>query len=531
MTKVLAENSVDSGVADQGASRTPTRRTRGLRAARHASLKPSGPIIVAGLKREIPTYEMMSEEGLDIIEEKTNELLQEVGVEFRGDDEALHIWKEAGADVNGVRVRFDKGHIRDIIQKTTPSVINLHGRNPERNTKLGDNNIVFAPAYGSPFVTDIDKGRRYGTLTDFQNIIKLAYMSPWLHHSGGTVCEPVDIPVNKRHLDMVYSHIRYSDMPFMGSVTTRERALDSIEMVRILFGEDYVDKHCVIMGNINMNSPLVYDGAMSGALRAYSAANQCPAVVPFVLSGATGPTTVAAAVAQSLAEVMVGVALGQLVRPGSPAVFGNFISTINLRTGAPSFGTAESVASSYVVGQLARRFNVPLRCSGGFTSSQCVDAQSTNESVNSLNAAILCGAHYILHAAGWLESALTVSYEKFVIDADYLGALHKFVAGVSVLPDQFATEAFEEVGPGNHFFGATHTLEHYESAFYESELFSTQPFEQWVEEGSPDVVKRANAKWKQMLADYEAPALDEGVDEALNEFMDKRKSEMPDTWH
>ena len=223
---------------------------------------------------------------------------------------------------------------------------------------------------------------------------------------------------------MVYAHMRYSDMPFMGSVTTRERALDSIEMARILFGSDYVDNHCVISGNINMNSPLVYDGAMSGALRAYSEANQCPVVVPFVLSGATGPVTLAAAIAQSLAEVMVGVALGQVVRPGSPAVFGNFITTVNLRAGAPTFGTAESVAASYVVGQIARRFNVPLRCSGGFTSSPCVDAHSTNESVNSLNAAILCGSHFVLHAAGWMESALTVSYEKLIIDADYLGSLH-----------------------------------------------------------------------------------------------------------
>lgn len=507
------------------------RRSRGLRAERHSKSKSASPIIIAGLKREIPPYEIMSEEGLDVINEKTEELLQEVGVEFRGDDTALQLWKEAGADVNGVRVRFDRGHVKEIINRSTPSEFTMHGRNPKRNIVLGGDNIIFVPAYGSPFVSDMDQGRRYGTLEDFQNLIKLAYMSPWIHHSGGTVCEPVDIPVNKRHLDMVYSHMRYSDMPFMGSVTTRERALDSVEMARILFGKEYIEKNCVIMGNINMNSPLVYDSAMSGALRAYSEANQCPIVVPFVLSGATGPTTLAAAIAQSLAEVMVGVALGQLVRPGSPAIFGNFITTVNLRTGAPTFGTAESAAGSYVVGQLARRFKVPLRCSGGFTSSLSVDAQSTNESVNSLNAAVMCGAHFIMHAAGWMESALTASYEKFVIDADYLGALHKFVKGISIADDQFATEAFEEVGPGNHFFGATHTMEHYESAFYESELFNSQSYEQWLEEGSPDIVKRANLKWKQMLADYQMPPMDEGVDEHLNEFITKRKNEMPDFWH
>ncbi len=497
---------------------------------RRRNLKPNSPVIHAGLKREIPPYDMMSEEGIELIEDKTEELLQEVGVDFRGDDEALRIWRAAGADIKGQRVRFDRGFLRQLL-KTVPSQFTMHGRNPQRSAKLGGQHIIFAPAYGSPFVSDLDRGRRYGTIEDFQNIVKLAYMSPWLHHSGGTVCEPVELPVNKRHLDMVYAHMRYSDMPFLGSVTTRERALDSIEMARILFGADYVEHHCVISGNINMNSPLIYDGAMSGALRAYAEANQCPIVVPFVLSGATGPVAIAAAVAQSLAEVMVGVALGQLVRPGSPAVFGNFISTVNLRAGAPTFGTPESVAASYVVGQIARRFNVPLRCSGGFTASPCVDAQATNESVNSLNAAILCGAHFILHAAGWMESALTVSYEKLMIDADYLGSLHKFVQGVSLETDQFTTESFEEVGPGGHFFGSTHTLEHYENAFYESELFTVPSYEQWVEEGSTDIARRANAKWKRMLAEYEQPPMDPGINEELQAFMEQRKNEMPDIWH
>ena len=506
----------------------PTVRSRGR--LKRRNIAPKTTVIHAGLKRQIPPYDMMSEEGLELIEDKTDEILQEVGVEFRGDDEALRIWRQAGADVKGQRVRFDRGFLRHLI-KTVPSEFTMHARNPQRSVKLGGDNIVFVPAYGSPFVSDLDKGRRYGTIEDFQNIVKIAYMSPWLHHSGGTVCEPVELPVNKRHMDMVYAHMRYSDMPFMGSVTTRERALDSIEMARILFGSDYVDNHCVISGNINMNSPLVYDGAMSGALRAYSEANQCPVVVPFVLSGATGPVTLAAAIAQSLAEVMVGVALGQVVRPGSPAVFGNFITTVNLRAGAPTFGTAESVAASYVVGQIARRFNVPLRCSGGFTSSPCVDAHSTNESVNSLNAAILCGSHFVLHAAGWMESALTVSYEKLIIDADYLGSLHRFVKGISLEPDQFTTDSFEEVGPGGHFFGAAHTLGHYENAFYESELFTTPAYEQWEEDGSLNIAQRANAKWKQMLADYEMPEMDPGTDEELQAFINRRKSEMPDIWH
>lgn len=513
----------------QASVSTETVPERG-RIRRRSRTGPSAPVIIAGLKREIPTYDIVSEEGLEIIEEKTDQILQEVGVDFRGDDAALEIWKEAGADVKGQRVRFDKGHIRSLL-KTVPNSFVMHGRNPARSARVGRDHLVFVPAYGSPFVSDLDQGRRYGTIKDFENLVKLAYSSPWIHHSGGTVCEPVDQPVNKRHLDMVYAHMNCSDMPFMGSVTTRDRALDSIEMAKILFGEKYTEENCVISGNINMNSPLVYDGAMSGALRAYAEANQCPVVVPFVLSGATGPVTIAGAIAQGLAEVMVGVALGQLVRPGSPAIFGNFTTTVNLRAGSPSFGTAESAAASYVVGQIARRFDVPLRCSGGFTSSQCVDAQSTNESVNSLNAAILCGSHFVLHAAGWMESALTMSYEKFVIDADYLGALHKFVKGVSLDDNQFASGAFAEVGPGNHFFGCEHTLANYENAFYESELFSTMPFEQWEEEGSLDIAQRANQKWKQMLDEYQKPELDPGVDEELRAFIQRRKNEMPDIWH
>ena len=507
-----------------------TRRGRGrIRRRSAVDTKPTLTII-AGLKREIPPYNITTEEGLDIIEEKTDEILQEVGVEFRGDDEALEIWKEAGADVKGHRVRFDKGHIRSLL-KTVPPTFVMHGRNPERSARVGREHIVFVPAYGSPFVSDLDEGRRYGTLKDFENFVKLAYSSPWIHHSGGTVCEPVELPVNKRHLDMVYAHMTYSDMPFLGSVTSRERAQDSVEMARILFGKEFVEENCVITGNVNMNSPLVYDGAMSGALRAYSEANQCPVVVPFVLSGATGPVTIAGSIAQGLAEVMVGVALGQLVRPGSPAIFGNFTTTVNLRAGSPSFGTPESAAASYVVGQIARRFDVPLRCSGGFTSSQTVDAQSTNESVNALNAAVLCGSNFILHAAGWMESAMTMNYEKFIIDCDYLGSLHKFVKGVNLQDGQFTTSSYEEIGFGNHFFGCQHTLEHYENAFYEPELFSTMPFEQWEEEGSLDISQRANQKWKQMLKEYQKPELDPGVDEELKAYIARRKSEMPDIWH
>lgn len=491
----------------------------------------ASPGIITGVSRNIPTYEILSEEGLDLIEQDCASILQEIGIEFRGDPEALRLWRDAGADVKGERVRFEPGLLQSIIARSARPSFMQHARNPKRSVLIGENNVVFAPAYGSPFVHDMEGGRRYGTLVDFENLIKLTYASPWLHHSGGTVCEPVDQPVNKRHLDMVYAHIRYTDKPFMGSVTSPERADDSIDMARILFGQTFVEEHCVIMGNINVNSPLVYDSAMSGSLRAYARANQCPVVVPFVLGGATGPVTMVGALTQSLAEVMAGVALGQLERPGSPAVFGNFVTTVNLKSGSPTFGTPESALGSYAAGQLARRVGIPLRCSGAFTSSKLPDAQAMQESVTSLNAALLCGANFILHAAGWLEAALTIGYEKLVLDADYLGAAHTYLKGLSIDSNARALDAFAEVGPGNHFFGCAHTLANYETAFHECALADTDSFENWSDAGAKDSIQRATESWKETLRSYQAPPMDRAIDEALREFIAKRKQAMPDIWH
>ncbi len=481
--------------------------------------------------RRIPCYDLLSDDGLTAIDAAADELLQEIGIEFRGDEVALGLWREAGADVKDVRVRFPRGLARKIIQATAPRQFTQHARNPARSVEIGGVNTVFAPAYGSPFVRDLDGGRRYGSLDDFRNFVKLAYVSPWLHHSGGTICEPVDIPVNKRHLDMVYAHIRWSDKAFMGSVTAPERAEDSIEMCRILFGQAFVDANCVILGNINVNSPLVYDGVMSGALRAYAAANQAAIVVPFILGGAMGPVTTAGAIAQALAEAMVGVALTQLVRPGAPVICGNFLSSMSLRSGSPTFGTPEPALGSLIVGQLARRLGVPLRCSGAFTNSKIADGQGMQESAVSMQAAILCGANFILHSAGWLEGGLVMGYEKFVQDADFCGALHTYMKGVSLDENQLALDAFREVGPGNHFFGCGHTLRNYETAFWDSELADNNSFEQWRDDGGRDALVRASAKWKAMLHAYEPPPLDAAIDEALQAFIARKKESVPDAWH
>ncbi len=361
--------------------------------------------------------------------------------------------------------------------------------------------------------------------------MRLAYSSPWLHHSGGTVCEPVDVPVNKRHLDMVYAHIRYSDKPFMGSITAEERAEDSIEMARIVFGPGFIDQNCVILGNVNVNSPLVWDGTMTRAARAYARANQAAVIVPFILGGAMGPVTNAGAIAQALAETMVGCALTQLERPGAPVIFGNFLSSMSLRSGAPTFGTPEPAVGSLVVGQLARRLGLPLRGSGSFTTSKLPDGQAMTESVMSMLAAVHCGANFVLHSAGFLDGLLSMSYEKFVMDADFCGALHTYLGGVTVDTNALALDAFHEVGPGTHFFGCAHTMANYETAFWDSELSDNNSFEQWSDDGAENIMTRANRRWKKLLAEYQAPSLDPAVDQALQDFIARRKAAMEDAWH
>ena len=500
------------------AARTAERARKGARVGR--------PYIV----RNIPTYDVLSEENLIRIERAADRILAETGIEFRDDPVALEHWRRAGAEVEGVLVRFPPGMLREVLA-SAPAEFVQHARNPARSVRIGGKSVVFAPAYGSPFVMDLDKGRRFGTLEDFRNFIKLAQASPNFHHSGGTICEPTDIAVNKRHLDMVMAHLTLSDRPFMGSVTAEERAEDSIEMARIVFGRDFVDGNCVILGNVNVNSPLVWDGTMTRSLRAYARACQAAVVVPFILGGAMGPVTNAGAIAQSLAETMAGCALTQLERKGAPVIFGNFLSSMSLRSGSPTFGTPEPAIGSMVIGQLCRRLNLPLRCSGNFTTSKLPDGQAMMEGTMSMLAAVHCGANFILHSAGFLDGLLSMSYEKFMLDADLCGALHSYLDGVKIDDDQLAVEAFAEVGPGNHFFGCSHTMAHYETAFWDSELSDNEPFEKWEAAGAEDAASRANKAWKRRLAEYEAPPMEAGMREELETYVARRKAGMADMWY
>jgi trimethylamine--corrinoid protein Co-methyltransferase len=512
---------------DGQATKARTGRRAGGRERRDPNAGIAGP---AYIRREIPPYEVMGEENLQRIERAADQILAQVGIDIRDDPECLDQFKRAGAKVEGIRVRFEPGHLREIL-KTAPRQFTQYARNPARNVEIGGNNVVFAPAYGSPFVMDLDRGRRYGTLQDFQNFVKLTYACPWLHHSGGTVCEPTDVPVNKRHLDMVLAHLTLSDKAMMGSITAPERAEDSIEMARLVFGRDFVDRNCVILGNVNVNSPLLWDGTMTMAARAYARANQAAVIVPFILGGAMGPVTNAGAIAQSLAETMVGCAITQLERPGSPVIFGNFLSSMSLRSGSPTFGTPEPAVGSLVIGQLARRLGLPLRCAGSFTTSKLPDGQAMQESVASMLSAIHCGANFILHSAGFLDGLLSMSYEKFMLDADFCGALHSYMAGVQVDDNTLALDAFAQVGPGSHFLGCDHTMANYTTAFFDSKIADNDPFETWSENGSLDSAARANKRWKASLVDYQAPPIDVAVLDSLNDFVERKKAGMPDQWY
>jgi trimethylamine--corrinoid protein Co-methyltransferase len=476
----------------------------------------------------------MGPESLSTIEHNADTILEEIGIDFRDDAEALAIWKAAGADVRGERVRFPRGMCRQLVQATAPSSFTQHARNPANSVVIGGKNTVFAPAYGSPFVRDLDNGRRYATIEDFRNFVKLTYMANSLHHSGGTVCEPVDLPVNKRHFDMVYAHMKYSDKPFMGSVTHPDRAQDTVEMSKILFGDNYMDPatgrpKTVVINLINANSPMTFDETMLGAAKVYARANQATIITPFILAGAMSPVTVAGTCAQTLAETLAGMAFVQLVNPGAPVVMGSFASSISMQSGAPTFGTPEPALVLYVMAALARRLGVPFRSGGGLCGSKISDAQAASEAANTLLPTCLAGVNFVLHTAGWLEGGLSMGYEKFIMDVDQAGMMHTLLAGVDMSENGQALDAIREVGPGKHFLGCAHTQANFESAFYRSPITDNNSFEQWEAEGSRDMTARANALWKKQLAEYVAPPMDAAVDEGILDYMNRRKAAFPDS--
>jgi trimethylamine--corrinoid protein Co-methyltransferase len=507
----------------------PKRRRSGGRAARQAARSQASAAVLPYLVQVAAPFEALSEEGLVCIEGNAETILEEVGIDFRGYPSALDRLARAGAAVDGERVRFPRGLCREIITAHAPASFTQQARNPGRALQIGGNASVFAPAYGSPFVHDLEGGRRYATLEDFRNFVKLAYASPAMHSSGGTVCEPMDVPVAHRHLDMIYAHLRYSDKAFMGSVTAPERAQDTIDMAKLVFGDEFVETHCVILNLINAASPMAWDVSMLSVAEVYARHGQATMITPFILAGAMAPVTVAGVAAQTLAEALAGMAFVQLVRPGAPMVFGSFASSLSMQSGAPTFGTPEAAQVIFVMAALARRLGVPFRSGGNLCASKLPDAQAGVESASTLIPTLLAGTHFVLHAAGWLEGGLAMGYEKFIIDADQCALWGRLLAGIDLSENGQAMEAIREVGPGQHFLGAAHTLANFETAFGRSEVSHNDSFEQWREEGSLDAAQRAQALWKQKLEDYVAPAIEASTEDALHAFIARRRREIPDS--
>ncbi len=505
------------------ATRTARRRRRGTSASERGP-EPRAPFI----SRKLNTFNVLSEEGLELIEANADTILRDTGMEFQDDPEILNIFADAGCDVQGTRVRFEPGFCRKTIQATAPAQFTQHARNPENSVQIGGNATVLCPSWGPPFVHDLDQGRRYASHEDFINLVKLHHTLPWLHHSGGVVCEPVDLPANKRHLDMLYGHIRHSDRAFMGAFIGAQRAGHAIDMAKIVFGEEFLAKNAALYCVSNTNAPLVMDSHMSGALKTYARVGQPVACTPWVLTGAMSPCTVAGTLGQILAETMATMTLTQLVNPGAPCLMGTFASTMSMKSGAPTFGSPEAGLMVLAAGQLARRLGVPLHTVGTLSSSKVPDGQSQQEAAWGLIMSLFAGANVVNHATGWLEGGLVTSFEKTMLDHDLCGKIGRFFDGIDLSENAQAMAAISLTGPGQHFLGSEHTQTNFMDALFRPLTPDDNSFEQWKDAGEKDAALRANALWKERLAGYQDPGLDPQIDRALQDYIARRKAEEPD---
>lgn len=481
--------------------------------------------MLPALKRGIPTCDVMDEDQIERIDDASMSILEDVGIVFR-DERALADWKAAGADVRGERVHLDRGLVRELIS-TIPSSWTYRARNPARNLEFGGKHTIFAPMGGAPYIRGLDNERRWATLADLQMLLKLTQMSPALHCTSHHIIEPMDVRVSHRHLDIAYSSIKFSDKMFMGMATTERNAEDVVKMAEIVFGADVLETTPVITGNANCNSPLVWDELMLGAIRAFSSKNQPILCSPFALGGANTPASTAPTVAQLNAEALAGLSYTQVVRKGSPAIYGNFLATVSMKSGAPMAGTPEISLMNFMIGQMARHYKVPWRTSNLLGGAKSFDAQAGYESAMTLNAVLHAGANFVWHSAGWNEGGLQCSVAKFVVDADMCAMGYRMAEGVRWDDFDEAMQAIRDVGPGGHFLGHPHTQANFERGFYMPKLFDDKPFEQWQSEGSVEITARALEYAKRLINEYQEPTLDPGIDEALQDFVVRRKREIP----
>ena len=470
--------------------------------------------------------DLLDDEQVQRIHDASMDIIEEVGIEFRCDD-AIGMWRAAGADVDGVTVRIDREHLMSLVG-TAPSSYTMVARDPAHTVTVGDGRTIFTPSYGAPYVLDLDGVRRPATLQDFRDFTKLNHLSPALHMSGGVVCEPMDVPVPKRHLYMTESLLKYSSKPFMGAVTSMDRAEDSLHMAGIVFGQDFVRETTVMTCLANANTPLVWDKTMLDSVRVFAAANQATLFSPFVLGGASTPASTVGAVIQVNIEALTGVAFSQLVRVGAPALYGQWLSTVSMRTGAPQAGTPEICHMNLLTAQMARHYNLPSRCSGSCTSSKMVDAQAGYEAARNMYGVLMAGTNFVLSTTGYLESAMCQSYAKWVLDSEQLELMYRLGSGVSFDDLDEVLDSMRSVPAGGHHLGTEHTLANFQTAFSMPEMMNSDNYEQWLADGSQSAEERATARCRQMLEEYEEPKLEDHVREELDDYVARRDAELPD---
>ncbi|NKB76937.1 MAG: trimethylamine methyltransferase [Gammaproteobacteria bacterium] len=477
------------------------------------------------LRRNLPLTEPLEADQIAKIDSASMDILEEIGVVFR-DPIALEDWRKAGAQVKGDLVKFDRFHIRELIE-SIPSNFTYHARDPEKNVKLGGPHSIFVPMTGAPYLRDLEDVRRYPTLDDLATFHKLAHMLPAIHSSAHHIVEPMDHAVPHRHLRITYSSMKYSDKTFMGMTTSGKNGEDVMRMCEILFGKAFLEDHPVTTGNVNGNSPLVWDATMLGAMRAFVKRNQPVLCSPFVLGGANTPASTVPAVVQLNAEALSALAYTQVIRKGAPAIYGHYLSTVSMQSGAPMAGTPEISLMNFMIGQLARHYDVPWRTSNTLGGAKTFDAQAGYESATTLMAVLMSGANYIWHSAGWNEAGMHCSIAKFMVDAEQCAMGYRMSEGLRWDDFDEALAAVRDVGPGGHYLGHQHTQDNFQRAFFMPKLFDNNSIEQWMADGSKGITERSLAYAKQLLSEYQEPKLDQAKDEELLEFIVKRESEIP----
>ena len=474
--------------------------------------------------RAFPPMTIVSDDEIESIHRASLQVLSEIGMDFTL-GEARDILKKAGAKIDGDRVRFDPEMVEELI-KTAPAQFTFHARNPENTTAIGGNNMVFGTVGSPPSCHDMDGGRRTGNNEDYRKFLKLAQFFNCIGFVSGYPVEPIDIHPSIRHLEALRDMVVLTDKPFHAYSLGAERILDGIEIARIARGisAEQMEKEPSLFTIVNTNSPLKLDTLMLRGIIEMSSRNQIVCVTPFTLAGAMAPVTVAGALVEQNAEALAGLVFTQLVRKGAPFIYGGFTSNVDMKSGAPAFGTPEYMKACIVGGQLARRYKVPYRTSNT-CAANTVDAQAAYESVFSLWGVTMGGGNLIMHGAGWLEGGLVASFEKFVLDCDLIQMVTEFLQPLETTQDALGVEAIREVGPGGHFFGAQHTLARYSDAFYAPIISDWRNNQQWLAAGKPEAWQRANTVYKQALAEYQEPPLDPARREELDSFVERRKRE------